>query len=108
MTPDFSKIKPSDMLFAVTLDGCTPDGEEIFDPDQCVVIMTPREYWEKERECYDDDIDYDWAEKYIPPELDQVMEATFFFDNKDEWPSIKQKLLDAGFVEEPKLWKGAL
>ena len=102
VVPDYSKIKPSDMLFAVTLDGCTPDGEEICDP--CIVIMTPREYWEKEGTCYDDDVDYDWVDKYVPPELDQVMEANFSFEEAEAWPSIKEKLVAAGFVEEPKLW----
>ena len=102
LVPDYDLIQPADMLFAVTLDGCTPDGEEVYDP--CTVIMTPREYWEREGSCYDNDVDYDWVARHVPPELDQVMEATFLFDDEDDWPEIKAKLVAAGFVEEPKLW----
>ena len=92
------------MLFAVTLDGTTPDGEEVC--DGCTVIMTPREYWEREGACYDNDLDYDWVDRHVPGELDQAMEATFMFEDEAQWPDIKAKLLAAGFVEEPGLWSG--
>jgi len=102
-SPNWEVIEPSDMLFAVTLDGRDPDGNEI--EDGPTVIMCPQEYWEDNLECWDDDIDYDWVEENVPEELEQGMESTFYFDHRGDWPSIRDRLLKAGFKEEPRLWE---
>ena len=89
--PDYSKIKPSDMLFAADFN-CEDPNPSIY--------MVCKEYFEKEN-CIDDtDIDYQWVRQYVPSELDQIMESCFELDEDVEWEPIKQKLLAAGFVED--------
>jgi len=91
---DFSTLKPSDMLFGVTL-----SGNSNYDPN--TVIMCPKMWWEREQCQYEQDIDANWVNQYVPQTLVQTAEA--IFEIRGDWNSIKQQLLAAGFIEEPGL-----
>lgn len=85
--PDYSKIQPSDMLFA-------------YDPEEGV-YMVAREYFDRENCVHDTDIDYNWVQQHVPSELHQACESLFHFNGN--WDPIRQKLLAAGFVEDVRI-----